>query len=202
MSIPAGGDSTSYTTTLLVKKALGKITDDDRDELIEDAVESASRMIDDRCGRHFYLDATATARTYQLASRSYLAASGYAVVIDDIGSDDGLVVETGSGATWATLDAYLPAPDNALARGRPINTLTAVESWGGATAVRVTARWGWPAVPRSVQKAALLLALRLYRRKDSPQGVITSPDWGAVRVSRIDPDVEALIASYVIPGFA
>jgi hypothetical protein len=63
--------------------------------------------------------------------------------------------------------------------------------------VRVTARWGWPSVPDGVAQAAALLAARLYRRKDSPEGVLGSSEWGAVRVARFDPDVEGLIAPYI-----
>jgi hypothetical protein len=65
--------------------------------------------------------------------------------------------------------------------------------------LQVTALWGWPAVPDEIEQATALYAARLYRRKDSPQGVIGGGDFGPVRVSRIDPDVEALIAPFVIP---
>jgi hypothetical protein len=47
-----------------------------------------------------------------------------------------------------------------------------------------------------------LLAARFYRRKDSPQGVLGNAEWGFARVSRVDPDVEALISPFLIPVIA
>jgi hypothetical protein len=73
---------------------------------------------------------------------------------------------------------------------------------GTVDTLRITARWGWPSIPAEVEMATRLLAARLYKRKDSPQGVIASADWGAVRVSKTDPDVYALIHHLSIPGFA
>jgi hypothetical protein len=68
--------------------------------------------------------------------------------------------------------------------------------------VRVTAKWGWPAVPDTVVQATLIQASRLYRRKDSPEGVLGSAEWGTVRLGRVDPDVYALIQQLILPGMA
>ncbi|MFC8456442.1 hypothetical protein ACFUJ0_06100 [Streptomyces sp. NPDC057242] len=67
--------------------------------------------------------------------------------------------------------------------------------------MRVGTRFGWPAVPDDITEAALIQAARLYRRKDSPEGVTGSAEWGVVRLSRRDPDVWNLIDPYVLPGF-
>ena len=90
-------------------------------------------------------------------------------------------------------------PDNAAAQGRPATYLWSTVGWVPTSGrLRVTARWGWPAVPDQVVEAAKLLAVRLYRRKDSPQGVLGSSEWGVTRVSAVDPDVEALICPFVV----
>jgi hypothetical protein len=47
-------------------------------------------------------------------------------------------------------------------------------------------------VPDSGHEACLLHAARLYRRRDSIDGTISWGDAGAMRVGRVDPDVEAL----------
>lgn len=69
----------------------------------------------------------------------------------------------------------------------------------------VVARWlprpadGWP--PDHVQ-GAVMLAGRVYRRKDSPAGVVPfGADAGAVYVSRNDPDVAMLLGlgAYAAP---
>jgi hypothetical protein len=45
--------------------------------------------------------------------------------------------------------------------------------------------------------------MRLYKRKDSPEGVLGTAEWGGpVRLSRVDPDVAALLTPFVIPGMA
>jgi hypothetical protein len=49
-------------------------------------------------------------------------------------------------------------------------------------------------------QATLIQAARLYRRKDSPEGVTGSAEWGVVRLPRIDPDVSALIKDLTLPG--
>ncbi len=190
-----------YATVPLVKASLGKLTKDDRDELIEQACRAASRMIDARTGRRFWRDYVPTARTFDPIGRTVRNASGVALLVDDIASTADLTVASGAldltpGITYG--------PGNALALGRPVTLLRASTQYGEPFAgpVTVTARWGWPSVPDEVTSAATLLAARLYRRKDSPQGVIGSAEWGAIRVGRVDPDVEALISHFILPGFA
>lgn len=191
-----------YTDLATLKLAL-KVTDTDRDDLLSAALSAASRGIDQMTGRRFYLDASATARTYTLAERTVVDEAGERLLVDDIGDEASLTVETGSGGAFTTLDDYETAPDNALAGGRPITSLRRVTgSWGaGATRVRVTARWGWPAVPDEVVQATLIQAARLFKRKDSPEGVTGSAEWGIVRLPRVDPDVHALIQHYIAGGF-
>jgi hypothetical protein len=61
---------------------------------------------------------------------------------------------------------------------------------------------GWPP-PRPAEQAqgALLLAARLWRRRNSPEGVATFTSDGAVYVQRNDPDVAQYlgIGSYAPP---
>ena len=54
-------------------------------------------------------------------------------------------------------------------------------------------------VPYAVQQAALMLAARLYQRRSSTLGVMTNfADYGIARVSRVDPDVMALLQPYKV----
>lgn len=48
-------------------------------------------------------------------------------------------------------------------------------------------------VPATLREAALLLTSRLFRRRLSPEGVAGFGDFGAVRVTTLDPDIEAMI---------
>ncbi len=188
----------AYTTTDIVSAALGlDSTDTTRDTEIQAAIDAAEDMIDKHCGRTFSLAASASARTFVPDGSGCL-------VVDDIGSTTGLVVETGTrgSSTWTATTDFESTPLNAIAKGRPITGLDYFGTWGGPySRVRVTAKWGWPTVPKAVSQAATLQATRLFKRKDSPEGVLGGPDFGFTRVSRLDPDVAALLARYVLPGF-
>jgi hypothetical protein len=202
MPVPAGGDSstTDYTDLDTVKAALGKTSDDERDELIAAAIAAASRAIDQRTGRRFYADTATSARTYPACGAYVNGYDSQSLRIDDVADSTGMTVESryGFGGSWSTVATWELGPDSAAALGQPWNRVVAAAGWlSPAVTVRVTATWGWLTVPDAITQAATLLAARLYRRKDSPQGVIGSAEWGQIRVSRMDPDVESLIAPYV-----
>jgi hypothetical protein len=193
-----------YVTLTELKSQLGLGPDDDsRDADLNRARASASRSIDKTTGRRFWLDPDPVQRVFNPRGRIVRENDGDLFLVDDIGSAGGLVVETGSGASWAVVTGYETSPDNALIEGRPVTGLLRVlGTWGTATTrLRVTARFGWPAVPDDVHEAALIQASRLFKRKDSPEGIIGSAEWGVRNLSRRDPDVWALIEPYIIPGF-
>jgi hypothetical protein len=68
--------------------------------------------------------------------------------------------------------------------------------------VQVTGSFGWSAVPLDVRMACILQAQRLFKRFDSPLGVAGFGDMGVIRVSRVDTDVQALLAPYVKVSYA
>lgn len=183
-----------YVSLTLLKRARG-IKDGADDELLTQALNAASRRIDARCGRRFWLDEAASARTFGATGRT---TPDGRLLIDDIGDTTGLVVETGStSAGWTESTGYELGPANSPDQGWPYTELVGDWWWSGT--VRVTARWGWPAVPEDIAQATLLLASRLFLRKNSPEGVIASADFGSTRVSRWDPDIDALISPYIQP---
>jgi hypothetical protein len=51
-------------------------------------------------------------------------------------------------------------------------------------------------IPDSGYQACLLHAARLYRRRDSLDGTVAYGDLGAIRVGRVDPDIDALYAQH------
>lgn len=200
-----------YSDIATLKQMLS-ISDTNRDALLTLALTSASRQIDAYCARRFYLDSTATSRLYTPDRREAWYVSGGSIQVDDIGSTTSLKIEegftswNGIGATSFTdiTNDYTLMPDNALALNRPITALrraigTIVDPY---IQLRVTATWGWPSVPSEIESVALIQAARLYRRKDSPEGVLGNAEWGTVRVSRIDPDMQAMLAPYITGGFA
>ena len=193
-----------YGTLVALKDRLGIEADDtSRDAPLNSALAAASRGIDRATGRRFWLDADPVQRTYNPRGRIVRESDGDLFLVDDIGNVAGLVVETGSGTSWSAVTDYETGPENAIADGKPITgLLRTLGTWGlTTTRLRVTARFGWPAVPDEVTEAALIQASRLYKRKDSPEGIIGSAEWGVRNLSRRDPDVWALIEPFILPGF-
>ncbi len=196
---------TEYATLAELKKF---VTIDsaivDRDDLLTIALDAAHDDLEGDCGRRFYLDASATDRTFDPLDRLVADRGRQFLLVDDIGSLTDLVVETGV-STWTAVTGTVEyRPENALVRGRAITSLmTPTGLWptDPFTRVRVTARWGWPAVPPRVKAATLLSASRYFARRNSPQGVVGTADWGQITVRRSDPDYMAMISQFVKPGF-
>lgn len=192
--------------TLADVKAAARITDSVDDALLETSVETASRMIDEHCERRFFTNGTET--------RTYTPTDFYYLGIDDVAGTS-LTLKTSSAlngtfdVTWATTD-YQLEPTNRQTSGIawPITAIRAIGSYTftppsmfsamvGDTA-QVTAVFGFgTAVPTQVKHATILLALRQYKRYDSPTGVLGFGDFGAVRVgTRLDPDVEMILKPF------
>lgn len=192
-----------YATLALLKSSL-KVTDTDRDDLLQQALTAGARGIDAHTGRRFWLDPAPTARVINPRGAVVCDDDGERLLVDDIGVTAGMVVEVGRGASWTDVTADVETePTDAAAKGEPVTSLLRINgSWPRwRDRVRITVRWGWPAIPEVVEQANLIQSGRLFKRKDSPEGVIGSAEWGVVRLARIDPDVQALVAHLVLPGF-
>lgn len=194
-----------YVTDLEVKSALN-ITDGQDDTEIVFATNAANRLIDKYTGRQFGQETSAVSRYY---SPYYsLRDCAWVVGIDDLSTTSELVVavnseDGGPYDTTLTIDTdFFLVPLNALADQVPYTGLIArngsIPSWRGS--IRVTAKWGWNAVPAEVEQAALTQALRFFKRKDAPFGIAGSPDLGGGDtrlLSRLDPDVQLLLSRFI-----
>lgn len=191
---------TPYIDRTLLKTALNiTTTDTSRDVLLDQAIGAACAMIDRQCGRNFGKTTGTQVRKFEIRNRLVMDRDGYRLLVDDIADETGLVV-TIDGATIGGVETR---PVNAVSKGSPVTTIYLPwGTWASARLATVTAVWGWPAVPPEVVQAALLQAARLYRRKDSPEGVAGSAEWGLVRVPYLDPDVRRLLDPYRIPAVA
>ena len=188
-----------YATLAQVKAGL-RITDSVDDTLLEMAVESASRAIDSYCNRVFYSTGTAVVRYYS-PQGSYLCD------IDDLVSLTSLYTnsdETQSSYNiqWTSEDRQLE-PLNGLADGQP-TPFTRIRAIGdytfqtlnGEASVKVTGVFGYSAVPIAITQATVIQASRIYKRLDSPLGII-SGELGTMRVgTRLDPDVAQLVDGF------
>lgn len=193
--------SNGYATLSQVKAA-ARITDSVDDELIETAIESSSRMIDGYCERRFYTNGTET--------RYFAAVNSYVVDVDDL-AGTAITVETSAGLdgiydeTWQATDLQLE-PLNRTNAGLdfPITRLRAVGDYlfpvdpvAHETGVKVTGVFGFATtVPAAVKQACILASLRQYQRYSSALGVAGFGDMGAVRVARIDPDIQSMLMPF------
>ena len=188
-----------YCTLTQVKAGL-RITDSVDDTLLEMAVESASRAIDSYCNRVFYSTGTAVVRYYS-------PVDSYLCDIDDLVSLTSLYTnsdETQSSYNilWTSEDRQLE-PLNGLADGQP-TPFTRIRAIGdytfqtlnGEASVKVTGVFGYSAVPIAITQATVIQASRIYKRLDSPLGII-SGELGTMRVgTRLDPDVAQLVDGF------
>jgi hypothetical protein len=197
--------SNGYATRNQVKAALrigvGDTLDDD---LIDNCVGAASRLIDGYCNRKFWQSGT--------ASRVYQAEDSFYCSIDDI-AGTAITLKTSSQAdgtfdvTWKVSDYQLePLNGNLDGLTWSYDKIRAVgdylfptvnANYGEQALVQVTAVFGWPSVPEPVTQATIIQASRIFKRYDSPLGVAGFGDLGAIRVSRyLDPDMAQLVEPY------
>jgi hypothetical protein len=192
----------AYTTLNDVKTALRiPLADTVDDLMLTSAINAASRQIDGECDRVFYSQTT---------SRVYVPESSILCEIDDATAITKVETSSGDGFT-----VEIPATDYQL---EPLNNrsggqtvpATRIRATGAflfpvfsqrsvnldEATVRVTGTFGFTPVPDAIKQAALLLSIRIFKRLDSPLAVAGFGDLGAIRVSRTDPDVMAMIRPF------
>lgn len=185
-----------YSTLAQVKAGLG-ITDTFDDTLLEMAVESASRAIDQYCARNFYST---------VATRVYTPRDSFVTDIDDLSALTSIKTSTAADGvfdtTWASTD-YQLEPLNGVVDGlpTPAYSIRAVGDYtwpisGGEATVQVIGTFGFESVPIAITQATVIQASRVFKRLDSPLGII-SGEYGSMRVGvRLDPDVAQLVDAY------
>ena len=195
-----------YATRNQVKAALRiSVGDTLDDDLIDNCVGAASRLIDGYCNRKFWQSGTAEARVFQAEDSFYCS-------IDDI-AGTALTLRSSTQAdgtfdlTWKVSDYQLePLNGNLDGLTWSYDKIRAVgdylfptvnANYGEQALVQVTAIFGWPSVPEPITQATIIQASRIFKRYDSPLGVAGFGDLGAIRVSRfLDPDMAQLVEPY------
>lgn len=190
-------------TTLAQLKATLRITDSVDDELLELAINAASRQIDGYCERTFYDMGTEV--------REFVPQDSFLTEIDDLISIEYLKTSsTGDtfDTTWDAAD-YQLEPLNSFVGGLslPFTRIRAVDSKlfpvydvknvnAYDASVQVRGNWGFSAVPVPIEQATILYAARQYKRYDAPLGIAGFGDIGMMRIGRFDPDIEAMVSPY------
>jgi hypothetical protein len=162
-----------------------------QDQALASALDSATEEIERYCNRQFNLATSVSSRVFHPSTQTLID-------VDDMSTAVGLVVEVDSsndgtfGTTVAASDyelyPYSGVVDGQL--GWPFYQImmTSTALLPGEFAfrrrgtVRVTAKWGWTAVPAPVRQACLIMAAETYRMKDAPFGVAGMDTFGIIRV--------------------
>jgi hypothetical protein len=206
----------AYCSVGEVKSALAVSPDDTKDDFeIQRAVLSATSMLTNECGQHFYRVTEARTFTYDsitaLFTDPFVPGSITSFKLDYDG--DGVYE-----VTWAENVNYqaMRFADhyNAgyLGEKRPHNYVQALLNssvgggqflpfiwpWTQRNRVQITATWGWQSVPQNIANAALILAVDLFKAKDTPWGVAGFGELGLVRVQS-NPQIMDLITDYQNP---
>jgi hypothetical protein len=195
-----------YATRNQVKAALRIGTADTLDDdLIDNCVGAASRLIDGYCNRRFWQSGTAEARIFQAEDSFYCSIddiAGTALTLKSSTQADGTFDLTWSRSDYqleplnGNLDGLTWAYDKIRAVGDYLFP-TVNANYGEQALVQVTAVFGWPSVPEPITQATIIQASRIFKRYDSPLGVAGFGDLGAIRVSRfLDPDMAQLVEPY------
>lgn len=169
-------------------------------EIMEIALKAASEWIDTRLGTTFIAGEEET--------RYYTAESATHVSIDDSIEITSVRTDTtGNGVydrIWTPADYYL-LPFNALAKRQPYREIVSKNwqylfpTWPGA--VEVTGRFGYSETPpAAIVQATLLIAQRLYKRREAIFGVGSLPGTAGGIVTVVakvqeDADIVLLLSS-------
>lgn len=192
------GDPYATLTELKSRLGIGDQLDDDG---LTAALSVASRGVEFCTNRQFNDAGTASSRIFHPDSPRRAE-------VDDFSTTTGLIIETdeGSAGTFGsvwTSGFYELLPLNGVVSGVPgwpFSVLRTVNRsfplYPQRASLRVTARWGWAAVPAPVKEATLILAEDIFKLKDSPFGAGGYGEYGRIK-ARENPNVWMRIAPYV-----
>lgn len=170
-------------------------------DLIDRAINAASRAVDNYTGRRFWQDLTVQTRTFR-PMESQIA------WVTDISTAAGLIVATGEGGdystTWTIERDFELEPENAdfdetafaWWRILAVGDQRFIPSKFRRT-LSVTARFGWSAIPDAINEATILKASQLFQRKNAVFGIAGFGEFGPMRITRKDSDVIELLNGYV-----
>ena len=177
----------TYTTVAQVKVDLNIDAGDSRENAVEPAINGAHAAVDRHCRRTFARSASEARIFAPRTPLEWLRVGDMAIMPTVV------EVKDRRGGSWATLTAdegYAVRPPEF---DRPYRTLDRVDEYWPCdviTCVRVTAEWGWAAVPGDVTQATRLLTVRYVARFKNPTLSMAN---GMDELLRSDPDVRFLL---------
>ena len=184
-----------YITQNDLKAFVGIPTSDTADDdLLDNAINGASRQIDAFCGRKFYADTSATAREY--FTNDY-----FKLYVDDISTTTDLVIkydddDDGTYETTVPSTEYKLLPINGLVGGIEGSPYYLIQlnsdgdyEWplsntSNRPYAQITAKWGYATTPEPIKYACKMLASELFAMRNAPLGVAGVGDFGVVNVQQ------------------
>jgi hypothetical protein len=189
-----------YLTIAELKDTLELSGESYADTDLNVAITAASRAVEHHCDRRFWADEDATSVRYYTPTSSVVLQIDDLVTLTDLDTDDA-GDQTFTEAWTPNTDVFLE-PLNAAADGQPYTRLCTNPARSSlyfpvqyGRSVRVTGKFGWPAIPSEVVQATTIMAGRLLKRaRETPMGVAGFDMSGAaVRIAYADPDVVMLL---------
>ena len=195
-----------YITQNQLKAFVGIPTSDSQDDdILDDAINAASRQIDAFCGRQFYADGSTSAR-------KFFTNDLYRLRVDDISTTTGLVVkydddDDGTYETTVSSNDFQVLPINGVVGGTQGNPFYIVElisdgnhEWpldfsSNRPRAEITAKWGYATTPEQIRQATLMLASELFAMRNAPLGVAGIGDFGVVNIQQ-NREITRLIAPF------
>jgi len=194
----------AYTTRAVVKTYLGiPSATSSEDDPIDAAIDAAEAEIDAHTGRTFVVPGSATAKVYR-------PMNDRVVLVDDIAQTTSLAVKV-DGSDDGSYDTTLTVTSEFVVDGNtaPYRVIRRVDGsafpryTSDRATIEITAYFGYGmSIPKAIVQASTVLGARLYQRRSSPLGFQAGLEGDAVRISRIDPDVRALLSGYRLPAVA
>jgi hypothetical protein len=195
-----------YITQNDLKEFVGIPTSDTADDdLLDNAINGASRQIDAFCGRKFYADGSTSARAF--FTNDY-----FRLAVDDISTSTGLVVkydddDDGTYEVTVPSNEFQLLPINGVVggiEGSPFYIIQLnsngsfewpISNTSNRPYAQITANWGYAATPEPIKYACKMLSSELFAMRNAPLGVAGVGDFGVVNVQQ-NREVTRLLAPF------
>ncbi len=188
----------AYTTRAVVKTYLGIPSGtSSEDDAIDAAINAAEAEVDNYTGRSFAVPGSTSTKVYR-------PMNDRVVLVDDIAQTTSLVLKVDT-SDDGTYDTTLTVTSEFVVDGNqaPYRVIRRVDGssfpryTSDRATIEVEAYYGYGmSIPAAIVQASTVLGARLYQRRSSPLGFQAGLEGDAVRISRIDPDVRALLSGY------
>jgi hypothetical protein len=178
-------ETSEYVSAAELKDAINMSDTTFPDPVIQRAIRSASKTIDDLCwDAPFVAGTPGETRVYTAVSEDWLRIDPMISLTSITAAGTALV----AGTNYAIIDGVV----------RSLNGYRFPR--GTVNGVSVVGTFGWAAVPDEIVSATIILATRIMRRvREAPFGIIGfNFEGAAVRISANDSDLDALLGPHVL----